>query len=130
MYSATSRIVVPGPKTAATPASLERGHVVVRDDPADRDQHVVHALLLERRVIRGSSVMCAPDRIDSPTTSTSSWSAAVDDHLGRLAKAGVDDLEPLVTEAARQHLRAAVVPVEPGLGDEHLERSVGHGRRL
>ena len=28
-------------------------------------------------VIRGTSVMCAPDRIDRPTTSTSSWSAAV-----------------------------------------------------
>ena len=28
-------------------------------------------------VIRGTSVMCAPDRIDSPTTSTSSWRAAV-----------------------------------------------------
>jgi hypothetical protein len=28
-------------------------------------------------VTRGTSVMCAPDRIDNPTTSTSSWSAAV-----------------------------------------------------
>ena len=29
-----------------------------------------------RAVTFGTSVMCAPDRIDSPTTSTSSWSAA------------------------------------------------------
>ena len=50
------------------------------------------------------------------------------DHLGRLAEARVDDLEALVAEAAREHLGAAVVAVEAGLGDEHLERSVGHGR--
>ena len=30
-----------------------------------------------RRVTFGSSVMWAPERIESPTTSTSSWSAAV-----------------------------------------------------
>ena len=50
-----------------------------------------------------------------------------DDHLGRLAQAGVDDLEALVAQAAGEHLGAAVVAVEAGLGDEHLDRSVGHG---
>ena len=49
------------------------------------------------------------------------------DHLGRLAEAGVDDLEALVAQAAGEHLRAAIVAVEPGLGDEHLDRPVGHG---
>ena len=49
------------------------------------------------------------------------------DHLGRLAKAGVDDLEALVAQAPGEDLRAAVVAVEAGLRDEHLDRSVGHG---
>ena len=71
-------MVVPGPKISATPASAQRRDVVVGDDPADRDEDVVHAALARAaRVTRGTSVMCAPDRIDSPTTSTSSWSAAV-----------------------------------------------------
>ena len=50
------------------------------------------------------------------------------DHLGRLAKAGVDDFEALVAQPAREHLGAAVVAVQSGLGDEHLERSIGHAR--
>ena len=50
------------------------------------------------------------------------------DHLGRLAEARVDDLEALVAEAAGEDLGAAVVAVEAGLGDEHLDRAVGHGR--
>ena len=49
------------------------------------------------------------------------------DHLGRLAEPGVDDLEPLVAESAREHLGAAVMAVEAGLRDEHLDRPVGHG---
>src|SRR6185369_6634498 len=43
------------------------------------------------------------------------------DHLGGLVEAGVDHLEAGVTERARYHLRAAVVPVEPGLRDEDAE---------
>ena len=50
-----------------------------------------------------------------------------DDHLRRLAQARVDDLEALVAQAAREHLGAPVVAVEAGLGDEDLDRSVGHG---
>ena len=72
--------------------------------------------------------MWAPDRIDSPTTSTSSWSAAVAIISGVWRRPGVDDLEALVAEAAGEDLGAAVVAVEAGLGDEHLDRSVGHGR--
>ena len=50
------------------------------------------------------------------------------DHLGRLAEARVDDLEALVAQAAGEDLRAAVVAVEAGLGDQDLDRAVGHGR--
>ena len=50
------------------------------------------------------------------------------DHLRRLAEARVDDLEALVAQAAGEDLRAAVVAVEAGLGDQDLDRAVGHGR--
>ena len=68
--------------------------------------------------------MCAPDRIERPTTSTSSCSAASAIISGRLAQPGVDDLEPLVAQAAGEDLRAAVVAVEAGLGDEDADRRV------
>jgi len=48
------------------------------------------------------------------------------DHLGRLAKPRVDDLEALVAETAGEDLCAAVVAIEPGLGDEDLDRPVVH----
>ena len=34
----------------------------------------------------------------------------------------------LIPKAARKDLGAAVVAIQPGLGDEDLERSIGHGR--
>ena len=49
------------------------------------------------------------------------------DHLGRLAQAGVDDLEAFVAQAAGEHLRATIVAIEAGLGDEDLDRAIGHG---
>ena len=79
-----------------------------------------------RREIRGSSVMCAPDRIDRPDDVDVLLERRRGDHLGRLAQARVDDLEALVAQAPREHLGAAVVAVEAGLRDEHLDRSVGH----
>jgi len=51
------------------------------------------------------------------------------DLLGRLVKAGVDDLEARVAERAGHDFRAAVVPVQARLRDDHsvrfaIERSV------
>ena len=72
--------------------------------------------------------MWAPERIDSPDDVDVLLECGGGDHLGRLAEARVDDLEAFVAQAAGEDLGASVVPVEPGLGDEHLERSIGHGR--
>ena len=41
------------------------------------------------------------------------------DHLRRLVEAGVDDLHAGITQRGGDDLRAAVVAVETGLGDEH-----------
>ena len=129
MKSATSRIVVPGPNTAATPSSLERLDVVVGDDPADRDQDVVQPLLLELAADLGHErhVRARQDRQADDVHVL--LERCRDDHVGRLAEARVDDLEALVTQAAREDLRAAVVAVEARLGDQHLERSIGHRLR-
>ena len=77
---------------------------------------------------RGTRVRWAPERSDSPTASASSWIDRLDDLLGGLVEPGVDDLEPGVAQRPGDHLGAAVVPVEPGLGHDH---SIGsfHGRR-
>ena len=63
--------------------------------------------------------MWAPERIESPTTSTSSCSRDLGDHLGRLVEARVDDLHTVIAQHARDGLRAAVVTVETGFADQH-----------
>src|SRR6478672_13967724 len=47
------------------------------------------------------------------------------DGLGRLAEPAVDDLHARVAQRARHHLDAAVVAVEPDLGDEHPAARAG-----
>ena len=49
-----------------------------------------------------------------------------DDLFGRLAEAGVDHLHAGIAQRARDDLGAAVVAVEPGLGDNDADFS--HGR--
>ena len=48
------------------------------------------------------------------------------DFGGRLAYPRIGDFEPGVPQKADDDARAPVVAVEPGLGDQHAERSVGH----
>src|SRR4051794_11251988 len=52
----------------------------------------------------------------------------LDDLLRRLVQAGVDDLHPCVAQRAGDDLRPAIVPVEPGLGDDDADLPLlGHG---
>ena len=65
--------------------------------------------------------MWAPERIDSPTASASSWMTVSTICSGRLVQPGVDDLHARVAQRAGDDLRAAVVAVEPGLGDDDAD---------
>ena len=67
---------------------------------------------------RGQMCMCAPERIDRPIDVGVLLERSGDDLLGRLAQARVDDLHAGVAQRARDHLGAAIVPVEAGLGDD------------
>ena len=59
-------------------------------------------------------------------TSTSSCSGGGGDHFGRLAQAGVDHFHAGIAQGAGDHLGAAVVAVEAGLGDQDADFLVGH----
>ena len=50
------------------------------------------------------------------------------DLLRRLVQAGVDHLHARVAQGARDDLRAAVVPIQSGLGDDDPDFSGGLGR--
>ena len=105
--------------------ALELRDVVGRDDPAAEHQDLAGAALAEllddpreERHVR-ARVARQPDRVGVLLD------RGLGDLLGRLVQAGVDDLEPRVAERAGHHLGAAVVPVEPGLRDDHSIR-LGH----
>ena len=117
----------PGAEDLGHTGLAQCGHVVVRDDPANRDEDIVHTAIAEQRR--------DPWHEGHVRTGQDGQADDVDiflergrgDHLGRLSEARVDDLEALVAQPTREHLGAAVVAVEAGLGDQHLERSVSHG---
>jgi hypothetical protein len=67
--------------------------------------------------------MCAPERIETPMASASSWMAGLDHLLGGLVEAGVDDLHPGVAQGAGDDLGAPVVAVEPDLRHHHPDRA-------
>ena len=77
--------------------------------------------------------MCAPERIERPTASASSWITVSTICSGRLVQPGVDDLHAGVAQRAGDDLGAAVVAVEAGLGDDDADLALAgcvcaHGR--
>src|SRR5256886_7154484 len=97
----------------AQPSDLVRG-----DDPAPEHQHVAHALLAqERHDAREQGVVRARQHGEADGVGVL-LQRRLCHLLGRLVQAGVDDLEPGVTQRAGDHLRAPVVAVEAGLGDD------------
>ena len=69
----------------------------------------------------GTSSRCEPERIERPTTSTSSCDRRGGDLLGRQADPLVDDLHADVAGAQGDLLGAVRVAVEAGLADQDLD---------
>jgi len=65
----------------------------------------------------GQRVLWAPERMERPTTSTSSWTAAEAIISGVWRRPVVNDLHAGVAKGAGDDFGAAVVAVEAGLGD-------------
>src|SRR5581483_10740370 len=122
----------PGPEDRAEPHLLQRLDIGVRDDAAREQQHLprVDVALLER-IDHAREQLHVRAREDAqPDDVHVLLQRRLGDHLRRLADAGVDDLHPGIAERARDDLRAAVVAVEPRLGDEHAQLAVCHGEGM
>ena len=100
---------------------LQLAHVVVRDRPADDDEHVLGALIAQQRkdARHERHVRAGEDR-DADRVGVF-LDHRLDDLLGRLVQTGVDDLHPGVAQCPRDDLRAPVVTVEAGLRDDHSD---------
>ena len=127
--STISVMVAPGVKTSATPSLLSSGmsssgmmpppKTTMSSAPRSRSSSQPR----EQRHVRAGQDRQA-DRVGVLLD------GGLDDLLGRLVQAGVDDLDAGVAQRAGDHLRAAVVPVEARLGDDHPDAFVRHGGQL
>ena len=100
---------------------LEALEVGLGDDAAAEDDDVVRAALLQLVDDGGEERVVGAAHDREPDGVHVLLHGGGGDHLGRLVQAGVDDLEAGVAERAGDDLGAAVVAVEPGLGDEDAE---------
>src|SRR3990170_4917385 len=96
-------------------------HVLLGDDPSARDDDVLRPALpedphdlREQGHVRAAQAGQA-DRVDVLLD------RGLGDVLRGLAESGVDDLHPRVAERPRDHLRATVMPVEPGFRDQDAD---------
>jgi hypothetical protein len=71
-----SVVGVPGVKILATPIRYRSSMSASGMMPPPNTTMSVASRSRSRSMTRANSVMCAPDRIESPTASTSSWIAA------------------------------------------------------
>src|SRR6266540_1216917 len=100
---------------------LELRDVVLRDDPSGHHDDVARLPLLQQLDDRREeSHMGAAERGQADRVAVL-LDRGLDDVLGRLPEAGVDDLHPRVPQGARDDLRAAVVPIQAGLRNEHAD---------
>src|SRR5213078_1260635 len=121
MKSMMSCVEAPGVKTSDTPSCLSSGMSSAGIVPPTVTTTSSMPCPRSSSTTRGTSVMCGrQDR--QPDGVGVLLDDRLDDLLGRLVQAGVDDLHPGVTQRAGDDLRAAVVTVEPGLGDDDAQR--------
>ena len=122
---------VPGPKMAETPLCFKLAASSSGMVPPRIDEDVFGMLLAEQRGdARDDDVVRAGEDGEADAVDVF-LNGGGDDHLGRLAQAGVDDLHAGVAQGAGDDLRSAVVAVEAGLGYEDADwRGAGHGQSI
>src|SRR3954453_1685776 len=115
---------------AGDPELLELGDVLVRDDPAAEDHHVVDAPLAHQLAQPGEQRHVRTGEDGQADGVGVLLHDGLDDLLRGLVQAGVDDLHPGVPERAGDHLRATVVPFESGFRDDPPDAFVRHAGQL
>src|SRR5208282_4032391 len=110
---------------------FEAFDILIGNDAADQYQYVIHFVLLQQvHHTRNDGVVRARENRESDDLHVFLERGA-DDHLRRLAQAGVDDLHAGIAERARDHLGAAVVAVKARLRDKDADfRVSGHQDHL
>jgi len=108
-----------GEEDAGDAGLLEGGDVGFGDDAADEDGDIVHAFFVEKfHELRAEGVVRAGE--DGETDDVDVFlDGCGGDHLGSLAKAGVDDLHAGIAQGASDDFGAAVMAIQARLSNQH-----------
>src|SRR6266700_3184943 len=93
---------------------LQRIYVLVGDNSAEDQQHIVHLVLLEQIHYTGNDRIVRTRKNREPDDVDVFLQRGINDHFGSLAQAGVDDFHSGVAKGAGYHFCAAVMTVEAG----------------
>jgi len=97
---------------------LEGGDIGFGNNPTDENGDVVHALFMEELHELGAEGVVGAGE-DGETDDVDIFlESRGGDHLRSLAQAGVDDFHAGVAKGAGDNLGAAVVTIQPRLGDQ------------
>ena len=119
----------PGVKTWATPMSFRTGMSASGMMPPDEDQDVGPALLPQPVDDPGDEGQMGPGQEREPDGVGVLLDHRLDDLVGGLVQAGVDDFEARVPQGPGDHLGPPVVAVEARLGHHHAVRP-NHGAQI
>src|SRR3954447_4721366 len=111
-----------GAEDLGDPHALEVRGVLVRNRPADKEQHVPHLVLAQHLAQLLGVLHVRTREAREPEHGRVLVDHGAQDRLGGLEDAGVDDLHPGVAQRARHDLGAAVVTVEARLRDDDFYR--------
>src|SRR5229473_5424474 len=110
-----------GKKDFSDAGLFEGGDVGFGDDAADEDGDVGHAFVVEEfHELGADGVVRAGENREADDVDVF-LDGGGGDHLRGLAQAGVDDLHAGVTEGAGDNFCAAVVAIQPRLGNQHSD---------
>ena len=98
---------------------FQGGDVGTGNDAADEDGNVVHAFFVEKFHELGAEGVVGAGEDGEADDVDVFLDGGGGDHLRGLAEAGVDYFHASVAKSAGDHFGAAVVTVEPGLGNEY-----------
>src|SRR5437870_5395160 len=128
----------PGSEDDLDARLLELRDILLRDDPAARDEDVARLPLLQELHDLGEGGHVRSAQAGEPNRIDVLLDRGLDDILRGLPQARVDDLHPRVAQRPGYDLRPAIVTVQSGLGDEdadllrdrdHLNRGEAPPRR-
>src|SRR5467141_3152579 len=105
---------------------FECGDVGFGDDAADENGNIVHAFVVEEFHQLGADGVVGAGEDGEADDVDILLDGGGGDHFGGLAQAGVNDFHAGIAQGAGDYFCAAVMAIQPRLGDQHSDFLLRH----